>query len=381
MKNGFIQTILDEEQIALFTGANIPALPGSSDGLSVDHDKIMGGFLGLAIGDALGWPYEGMQAGDILRNHPEIDYLARGRFGAEPIEMGAVSDDTQMSLDVARCLAAKGCIDPDCQLSLHESYKIRGAGPVVLKALHFHRFGAEWDRCGLDVPYNGGAMRALPVGVFYHADPGELAVNAILSCYVTHVNADAVAATVAMAYAAACACHLGPSALRTKEEKDALIQLLAAVAARVEKALAGRGGWQPQGMRLSESLARLPGLLEEYAERPQEALQILGNSVNAVESVSSVLFLFLRTPHDFMETVLAAVRGGNDCDSVASMAGGLCGLLNGARSLPREKLNGLIDRAEIEETAKLLIGRMEEDSRRAQAHTTAKSAGEGQVRF
>jgi ADP-ribosylglycohydrolase len=352
----FISLILDKGQLARLLGGSLPSLPAFP--LQVDVvSKIRGALFGVAVGDALGWPYEGMTRDQIASSRPSLDgYVAVRRRACEPINSGAVSDDTQMTLDVARCLTEKKMIDPDFLLTLNSAYMIRGAGPIVLKALHHYRFSVPWHKCGVDSPYNGGAMRAIPVGLFHHGSVENILVDSILSCVTTHNNVHAMSATAVMAQAAAWLLRSDSKSFAGAVNTAAFVESLRSTALCIEGTIdadADRNSGVPTKI-MSVAIGRLPGLLEEYRDNPFPAILELGNSVNAVESVSSALFCFLRNPFDYSDVVTTAVRDGNDCDSVASMAGGLCGALNGDSVIPSGYIDGLEDRELIENRAAML---------------------------
>ncbi len=295
----------------------LPPLPAGEKTL----DRIEGALWGIAVGDALGYPYEGKTAPEIAADCP---FLPEYRVAAqkEAGQAGMYSDDTQMSLDVARCLLLRGNVDPTELLSLAGSYRIRGVGPVVLLALYRFRFGDAWNDCGVYSPYNGGAMRAMPVGLYHGQDLQALFADAVVSCWATHTHPVAVAATFVMAYAAAYLSLCDPGCF----DAAAFLHALTAAAGEVEHAMP-----LPPGTKSLESaLKRIPAFLHA----PLEGISVLGSSVHAAESVAAAVLCFLSAPDDFMGAVRTAVCGGGDTDSVASMAGGMCGALYGVRAIP-----------------------------------------------
>jgi ADP-ribosylglycohydrolase len=69
-------------------------------------DRVVGSALGLALGDALGAPFEFLRA----RNVPDpIPALERPWLGEPP---GSTTDDTAMARNLMRSLAARGGLDP-----------------------------------------------------------------------------------------------------------------------------------------------------------------------------------------------------------------------------------------------------------------------------
>src|SRR5687767_13796192 len=68
-------------------------------------ERVVGSCLGLALGDALGAPFEGLRAGDVP--HP-IPAFARSRLRRPP---GSTTDDTAMARNLMRSLAARNGFD------------------------------------------------------------------------------------------------------------------------------------------------------------------------------------------------------------------------------------------------------------------------------
>lgn len=66
----------------------------------------------------------------------------------------------------------------------------------------------------------------------------------------------------------------------------------------------------------------------------------VGNSVLSWESVPYAIGVFLRNLDDPQAAIREAVNGGGDTDSIASMVGGLVGLLHGADALPGDWKEG-----------------------------------------
>ena len=79
-------------------------------------------------------------------------------------------------------------------------------------------------------------------------------------------------------------------------------------------------------------------LLEFVAEPPELALSEdgLGESWVAEEAVASALYCVWRWPDDFAQTVLTAANTDGDSDSIACIAGGISGALNGVEAIPAE---------------------------------------------
>jgi len=92
--------------------------------------------------------------------------------------------------------------------------------------------------------------------------------------------------------------------------------------------------------------ARL-GVLEKllgHAGDRELVVNQLGHGIEAFNSVPTAIFAFLANQRDFVSTVLYAISLGGDTDTIASMAGAVCGACLGAEALPREWLENLENR-------------------------------------
>lgn len=287
--------------------------------MSTTLDQVEGCLLGLALGDALGAPYEG---GLLERTVWKV--IGRTRGG----EM-RWTDDTQMSIDLAESLLAPRSLDPDdlarrfaasCRWS-------RGYGPGAARILKRIAGGADWREANRSVyPSgsfgNGAAMRAPVIGIFYADRPDELDAAARLSAEVTHAHPMGIEGAVLLANATRAALE-GRTPHEVFEE--------AASAARLE----------PFAARLA--VARR--WIESTADVDRRTVaRELGNRISAQESVVTALYLAVRfwnAPYlDLIEFVRAL---GGDVDTIAAMAGAVWGAGHGLTRLPAEPLARLED--------------------------------------
>jgi ADP-ribosylglycohydrolase len=165
-------------------------------------ERFEGCLLGLALGDALGAPYEG----------GPIERFVWWLIGTTRQGQMRWTDDTQMSLDVAESLVARGVLDADdLSRRFAGSYRwSRGYGPGAAKLLKRIARGADWRQANRSVYTdgsfgNGGAMRAPVVGLFYARRPDELPDAARLSASVTHAHPLGMEGAVLLASATALA--------------------------------------------------------------------------------------------------------------------------------------------------------------------------------
>ncbi len=150
--------------------------------------------LGAAVGDALGWPFERRDrtSGTPDSSAPTGRFFAWDRRAtryqpfAEHIEAGAYSDDTQMTLAVARSITEAGDRWADWLQSVEWPFFLRyerGAGASVKRSCRSWAAGRPpWTtQRGDVVKYfqtgaNGAAMRIAPHVIHLHREPSFASV-------------------------------------------------------------------------------------------------------------------------------------------------------------------------------------------------------------
>ena len=84
------------------------------------RDKKLGTLVGLAVGDAMGAPYEFLAKG---RYTPTKEY---NTGGAHNVSIGEWTDDTSMALCLAQSLIERKCFDPIDQMSKYLKWYVEG---------------------------------------------------------------------------------------------------------------------------------------------------------------------------------------------------------------------------------------------------------------
>jgi poly(ADP-ribose) glycohydrolase ARH3 len=169
-------------------------------------------------------------------------------------------------------------------------------------------------------------MRAPIVGLFYATRPEELAEAARQSARVTHAHPLAIEGAVLVASATA-------RAVASKEP----VEILQAAASRCELA--------PFRERLAIALGWL-----DAAESPvsKEVSEKLGNGIAAVESCVTAVYIASRfLGESFIEMQAFVASCGGDVDTIGAMAGAVWGAMNGASSLPEDRLLKLEQRERL----------------------------------
>jgi len=310
----------------------------------VTREQFTGCLLGLALGDALGAPYEGGL----------FERLVWRMIGNTKQGKIRWTDDTQMAIDLAESLLEAGSLDCDgLARRFAASYRwSRGYGPGTAKLLKLILRGDDWRIANRSVYPNGsfgngGAMRAPVIGLFFSERPDELSEAARLSASVTHAHALGIEGTVLLASAIA-------GAIRSKTASEIMTN---AAASCEQEEFTSRMALATSWLQAGDAPAAT-----EVARR-------LGNGIAASESCVTALYVGLRfLEKSFEEMIAFIIRCGGDVDTIGSMAGAVWGASRGNSSLPHEQLDRLEDRIRLERIAhalheKISAGSVDQQSR------------------
>lgn len=310
------------------------------------RQRFLGTILGGAIGDALGFPFEGSSRAFMSALPGSlVERFASHRSGFFP--PGQYTDDTQMTLATIDAILAAGCVDgqilSECFMELWRDHLIVGPGEASTEAIQrLLRGEAGWEDSGAEPGRagNGCAMRAAPIGLWNYDDPEGLVEDSRTAGVITHKDPRATAGMAAVA--AAVAYNVTASEVILGDFIDRV---------------ADAAGWfHPEFAELITDIPRYLSLSERDAlpamgmlgfDEPP-AFELDGITPYVVPTVLSSFYCFLKTPFDYGRTVERCLRAGGDVDTTASIAGSLSGALNGPDELPRDLLRDLLDRGEIE---------------------------------
>ncbi|WP_224242460.1 ADP-ribosylglycohydrolase family protein [Hyalangium gracile] len=302
------------------------------------YSRIQGSLVGLAVGDALGYPAEFRTRRQLLAEvGPEgitgFLRLKDARFSRPFITgpdhpPGTFTDDTQMSLCVAEALLAAGREDRDTLMRemarrfvhWHRSEENnRSPGETTGIACGRLAAGTPWREAGVAHSKGCGAnMRVAPIGLYYE-DLDTVAEVARDSSRLTHGHPAALEGSAAAALLVALALRDTPPG-----------QMHAEVMRRC-------GGRSPD---FDACFSRVPALLhlppEQVLIDREKGPHALGEGWVAEEAVACALYCFWRHPDDFRAAVLEAVNTDGDSDSLATITGSIAGARLGLGGIPPE---------------------------------------------
>jgi ADP-ribosylglycohydrolase len=301
------------------------------------QNRFRGAFLGMAVGDALGFPLRGVPPESLARLELGEDFAPRprGRFAK-----GQFSDDTQLMLAAAESVVREGHADgksfgAHLAWAFREGVLLQPPASVSESAERLAR-GVPWMASGapLGVKDPSVLSRGLVVGLSSGQSAPRIARDAGALAIVTHKDPTCAAATAA--YARAVSLALEPEPRTPSTFCDALAD--------------AAGTHDPS---LAEELHHLPRALAWDVGRAVELLVRVGVPTRALDRgaglpahvvpvLLTAVFAALRIPHDFRASVALALRCGGELDVAAALTGGIVGAHLGAEAIPARLRRGVL---------------------------------------
>lgn len=290
------------------------------------NDRVLGGLVGLLVGDALGVPYEFRLASE-LPQYDLIEYRPPVGFQRSwpSVPPGTYSDDGAQALVLLNHLnETNGMIDPDTLTDdlirwMNEGYmsidkNTFDVGNQTRAAL------SSWERghdvSGLNAPAycgNGSLMRSLPVALrCYSATDDVIIEQSLVHSAITHPYIR-VGLTVALYTLTAAYVLRGETNIT-----NALAYAITSIDTRITN-FDERREWK--------------NILEERSGLHLGSGYVVDSFWSAVQCVT--------TTSSYEQAVKHAVMLGGDTDTTACIAGGLAGILYGYNSIPVRWVNDL----------------------------------------
>lgn len=294
-------------------------------------ERAVGSTLGLALGDALGAPFEFRRAEQIPAPLPAFELPWMG------LPPGTTTDDTAMARNLIRSLIANdGRLDSADVLARHVEWVATDppdVGNLTRRVLSRARDGAgdaarEYvEQRGPEVSAgNGSVMYCAPLGVVFANRPEELFEAAPALSAITHWDERCRTACLAVTLAVA-------ALVRGEDARRAVLRAVEAVADR-------------EGGEELELLVDTAGVT-----RP-----IDGPDQGFVFFTAGVALRITAEAPPFEEGLRAVVALGGDTDTNAAVTGALLGALHSRKGLPEEWLARLVDADALEADAEALAG-------------------------
>lgn len=294
--------------------------------------RFEGALLGAAVGDCLGSTYE-FRSREAIRLAVGLntELIGGGSFGWKP---GEPTDDTQMSLAIARAIAEAGGLD---QAAIAKHFvgwldsKPKDMGGLTRKTLRSMKDGMDpkmagynaWAFDGFYNAGNGSVMRAGPASLLTAFKDDETILRAaVQSSELTHADTRCTWGTAAIAKGVAL--------------------IMAGETNVTEKVAAWIGDRAPT---VTAALKAVPKLSAEDVRTD-------GYVVSTVQAA----FWALEHTNNFVDGIVFAANHGEDTDTAAATAGVLLGAKYGLEGVPQSWRDQVIGGEEIKGLADTILG-------------------------
>lgn len=276
-------------------------------------DRLLGSFLGLAIGDAVGTTVE-FRARDTFE--PVTDMVGKGPFN---LPAGYFTDDTSMALCLAEGLIEHPELDRNDLLNRFSKWYREGVnsptgrcfdiGTTTRSAIvNWEKNGSVLNNTGPWDAGNGSIMRLAPAVIKYHNDSDRAIATAIMQGETTHGSVEACDS-----------CDLLARVLLTAyatNDKNAVLNI---------------------------------DIQDHWADSVKNILTTLDVSRDEVKSsgyvihtLHAALWCFKNTDN-FRDAILLATNLGEDADTVAAVTGQIAGAYYGMSGIPLMWLDKLYE--------------------------------------
>jgi ADP-ribosylglycohydrolase len=379
------------------------------------RDKAIGAMLGVACGDALGWPNE--RAGHVsavshrnqrpLREFQTWTRRSGGRYYPyeETIESGEYSDDTQLTLCVGRSLLR----GPDwwewwtrVELPFWTLYERGGGGATKRAAESWANGCAPWAPRQdvkdisryFEAGGNGVAMRVLPHVIHGAELPtfGPILRSIFLDGITTHGHPRALVGAQAYGFALwkslrrRTRLEYGKIAAELLSEMDEWSQMPSTAdiddswtSAVHEHVPSYRVQWHDAVLEMEDYMRVCDNELSKGAlaldDDALHKLQCFDRRINGAGTVAAAASVFLASRYaaePMNGVVRAAYASGTDTDTIASMTGGLLGTICGSDWLGANR-DQIQDSKYLTQTAQEILTRIENPASHRQVPTGTRA--------
>lgn len=306
---------------------------------------IKNALLGLAVGDALGVPYE-FKSREELEKSPAVNMTGYGTYNLPP---GTWSDDSSLAFCLAEALTNDFSLD-DIARSFQKWYfsnywtargEVFDVGITTRQAIYRLSKGVRADLAGgFDEIENGDGslMRILPLVFYIRNFP--IAERFQIAKDVSSITHGHIRSVIACFYYLEFARLL----LESNDKYTIYDQLKVDIPQFLNSISINPMEIKQFDRLLNDHINDLP-------------LSEISSSGYVVHCLEASIWCLLSTD-SYSEAVLKAVNLGDDTDTTACVTGGIAGLLYGAENIPESWMNLLARRMDIEDLARRLSERL-----------------------
>lgn len=288
-------------------------------------DRLLGSFLGLAVGDAVGTTVE-FRTRDTFE--PVTDMVGKGLFN---LPAGYFTDDTSMALCLAESLIEYPLLDKSDLLSRFSRWYRNGEnsptgrcfdiGTTTRKAItNFEKTGETTNNTYFLDAGNGSIMRLAPAVIKYYNDEAMASLTAVAQSTTTHGSTEC----------------LHSCELLTKIIIRAYNTINKDEVFNIEV----KDYWED---KVKNILNTLDVTRDEVS-----------SSGYVIDTLHAALWSFKNTDN-FRDSILLATNLGDDSDTVAAVTGQIAGAFYGVNGIPSDWLDKLYETERFVELTEKLI--------------------------
>lgn len=346
----------------------------------IESDRVLGALILGGAADALGWRNEFWKPTSKRKLQvSELEAWSKriGRVGGywEKIDAGEYSDDTQLTLAVARCIAPPDIYDAHRFARLELPYWLkyqRGGGRTILRAARnlAQRPGLDWDTNrfkGYETAgANGVAMRVLPLAII--EDPMARETATWRNAVATHGHARAIIGALTMVHALAFL--LRCTSFSLQEFWSHMRSTVASLTTNLPDEQLQRWLQSMAQFRFEpdfdaakhEMLAFLDLVWSQRASDDTKVFEKLecflpSRKGSGTGTVAAGIFLFVKYyEHPEQGIRRAANLHGSDTDTIGKFTGNLIGALRGREAYESALTSRLQDRTYFDRMSNYLVG-------------------------
>ena len=346
-------------------------------------DRARGCLLGMAVGDALGGPLEGLSAQQVRAHYGQVvDYVDGAvAWKKKPHRWrlpGLYTDDTQQALALSDVLLECEKADPARLARIYMDLATpkaghvgahRGVGRSFRMVLADLERGTPPCRTGQASAGTGAAMRIAPAALYFAHEPEGMFDAVMGASLMTHVDIRSLAGAMAVA-------HAVRRLVAGADREPSFLFWLAADVSKAERRIAREYGGRVASVdshlhAVSSAIAHAESVLDAPRERALAALVDEANRHGAEPCckrptmgfppacIPACLYLLLTTD-SYEEAAIEVVNLGGDADTAGAILGAMAGAHYGLGAIPARWLDGLHNREGVELRAEALHRRSAE---------------------
>jgi len=299
-------------------------------------DKFQGCFIGVAIGDSLGHPFEGILREGIysrLNNFKEFIVSNKKLFNT-------YTDDTQLTLHTAKALIQGSGYNEDYFIKEYVEWLEDppiGPGFGCISSIQKLKSGISWKKAASNSGGNGTTMRISPIGLFYNKDINNLKKFALQSSLITHSHPAASAGAIVIARAIA---FLIDKTIETEFSLDEFFDVMISSISNSREEIWDEFIEILNKVKNSLDISLEAGLIkfsQAGVKKPYFIEDYLGKAFvhpYTLSTVACAIFVFLKNLNSFEECIFQLATAGGDSDTVGAIGGSLAGAYFGKGNIP-----------------------------------------------